>query len=286
MAKEKSGKRLSRSWYGDVLVVVILAFFGAFMALPMLYSILNAFKPLEEIFIFPPRFYVANPTMNNFSMLAKLTGNLWVPFSRYVFNSIFVSVFVTFLHVVIASMAAYVLEKHDFPGKKTIFQVVMIALLFTGGTLAIPQYIIMAKLGIINTYWAMILPPVAGALGLFLMKQFMVGVPNATLEAARIDGASEFRIFWQIVMPSVKPAWLTLAIFAFQGVWNAGGGNFIYSEALKPMPQALAQIQTGGIARMGVASAAALIMMVPPIVVFVITQSNVIQTMSHSGMKD
>lgn len=284
--KLRKNKRLSRSRIGDALVFLMLAFFGVFMALPIVYSVLNAFKPLEEIFIFPPRFYVSNPTLENFGMLSKLTENLWVPLSRYIFNSVFISLTATVLHVLCASMAAYTLEKSNFPGKDFFFWLITTALLFTGGTLGLPQYIVMAKLHMVNTYSALILPAIAGSLGMFLMKQFMVGIPNAMLEAARIDGAGEFRIFWRLVMPNVKPAWLTIAIFAFQGVWNAAAGNIVYSEELKTLPQILQQIQAGGIARMGVASAAALIIMLPPVIFFIFCQGSIMQTMSHSGMKD
>ena len=286
-------KKVSRSLGGDIAIIVMLVLVGAFMALPLYYTAIQALKPMNEIFIFPPRFYVVNPTLSNFRQIGELTQNLWVPFSRYVFNSVFVSVVVTVGHVILASMAAYPLEKHRFPGKKRIFDLVQLTLLFTGGTMAIPLYVVMANLGLINTYWALILPPVAGSLGLFLMKQFLVNFPDAILEAAKIDGASELYIFWRIVMPNVKPAWLTLSIFAFQGIWNAQSGNLIYSEQLKVLPTALAQIYAadattgiGNIARAGVQAAVALIMIVPPIVFFIFTQGNVLETMASSGMKD
>lgn len=286
-------KKVSRSLGGDIAITLMLVLVGAFMALPLYYTAIQAFKPMNEIFIFPPRFYVVNPTLSNFRQIGELTQNLWVPFSRYVFNSVFVSAVVTIGHVILASMAAYPLEKHRFPGKKKIFDLVQLTLLFTGGTMAIPLYVVMAKLGLINTYWALILPPVAGSLGLFLMKQFLVSFPDAILEAAKIDGASELYIFWRIVMPNVKPAWLTLSIFAFQGIWNAQSGNMIYSEQLKVLPTALAQIYAadattgiGNIARAGVQAAVALIMIVPPIVFFIFTQGNVLETMASSGMKD
>jgi len=285
-ANELHRKRVSRSWYGDFFVFLMLAGFGAFMVIPMIFLVINAFKPLEEIFIFPPRLYVVNPTLDNFKTMFRMASNLWVPFSRYIFNSVFVSITVTVLHIIFASMAAYPLAKHKFAGRDTIFQVIVLSLLFTSGTLALPQYIVMAKMGMINTYWALILPPVASSLGLFLMKQFMLSIPDSTLESARMDGANEFVIYWKIVMPMVKPAWLTLMIFAFQSIWNSTGGNFIYTESLKLLPTALQQITAGGIARQGVGAAAMLVMALPPIIVFTITQSNVIETMSHSGMKE
>ncbi len=284
--KYRKKRDLNRSKGGNVLVFLLLAILGAFMALPIIYSIVQAFKPMEEIFIFPPRFTVQNPTGKNFKLIGQLAGSLWVPFSRYLFNSIFVSFTGTFGNVLISSMAAYPLAKHDFPGKKMLFRLVTISLLFTGGVIELPRYIVMAKLHIINTYWALILPTIASSMGLFLMKQFMEQLNNSLLEAARIDGMNEFQIFIKIVMPLVKPAWLTQIIFAFQGVWSMTGGNYIYKENLKLFPTALAQIQSGGIARAGVAAAASLVMLIPPVIMFLITQSSIMETMAHAGIKE
>ena len=287
MGHKTKRKRVSRSWYGDLLVTLMLLLVGLFMVIPMVFSVSNAFKPLDELFIFPPKLFPRNPTIENFRILFQLTSSLWVPFSRYIFNSTFVSLVVTGTHILVASMAAYPLSKHHFPGKNVIFQIILLALLFNGTTLAIPQYIILAKLGMIDTYWAAVLPPIASSLGLFLMRQFMVQIVNdSVLESARIDGAGELTIYWKIVMPMVKPAWLTLLILAFQNIWNTTDANVIYSESLKMLPLALNQIQQGGIARTGVHGAAVLVMMIPPILTFIITQSNVIETMAHSGMKD
>ena len=187
--KEQKKKRINRSWYGDTTIFIVLALLGAFMALPLIYSIVQAFKPLEEIYLFPPRFFVNNPTLSNFTQLSQVANNLWVPFSRYLFNSLFVSIVVTVGHVIVASMCAYPLAKHKFPGRNSIFQIITMALVFSGGTLALPQYIVMAKLGMINTYWALILPGIATSLGLFLMRQFMLQIHDSLLESARIDGA-------------------------------------------------------------------------------------------------
>jgi ABC-type glycerol-3-phosphate transport system permease component len=279
-------KKVNRSAGGTVLIFIILGLFGAFMATPMIYAVVQAFKPPEEIFIFPPRFYVVSPTLKNFTMIGKLSNSLWVPFSRYLFNSVFVSIAGTAGNVLLASMAAYPLAKHDFPGRKMLFRLVTVALLFNGGVMSLAQYIIMARLGFINTYWALILPSAASTMGLFLMRQFMLQIQDALLEAARIDGAGEYRIFFTVVMPMVKPAWLTQILFAFQGIWGMTGGNFIYSENLKLFPTALDQIKSGGIARSGVGSAASLIMIIPPVIMFIITQSNIMETMAHSGIKE
>lgn len=286
MHRIKKTQRVNRSTGGNILVFIMLVVLGGFMLLPVLYTVVQAFKPMEELFIFPPRFTVQNPTLKNFKLIGQLVDNLWVPFSRYTFNSVFVSAAGTAGNVVIASMAAYPLAKNDFPGKKFLFKIVTVALLFSGGVLGLAQYIIMAKLHMINTYWALILPSVATPMGLFLMKQFMEGISTSLLEAARIDGMNEFQIYWSIVMPNVKPAWLTMIIFAFQGMWSMTGGNFIYKEELKMLPTALAQIQSGGIARAGVAAAANLLMFIPPVIMFLVTQSSIMETMAHAGIKE
>lgn len=282
----KKTKRVNRSTGGNVAVFLMLIILGSFMLLPVVYTVVQAFKPMEELFLFPPRFMVQNPTIKNFKLISQLIDNLWVPFSRYLFNSVFVSAVGTAGNVIIASMAAYPLAKNDFPGKKVLFKIVTVALLFSGGVLGLAQYIIMAKLHLINTYWALILPSVATPMGLFLMKQFMEGISTSLLEAARLDGMNEFQIYWHIVMPNVKPAWLTMIIFAFQGMWSMTGGNFIYKESLKMLPTALAQIQSGGIARAGVAAAANLLMFIPPVLMFLITQSSIMETMAHAGIKE
>ena len=286
MHRIKKTKRVNRSTGGNILVFIMLVVLGGFMLLPVLYTVVQAFKPMEELFIFPPRFTVQNPTLKTFKLIGQLVDNLWVPSSRYTFNSVFVSAAGTAGNVVIASMAAYPLAKNDFPGKKFLFKIVTVALLFSGGVLGLAQYIIMAKLHMINTYWALILPSVATPMGLFLMKQFMEGISTSLLEAARIDGMNEFQIYWSIVMPNVKPAWLTMIIFAFQGMWSMTGGNFIYKEELKMLPTALAQIQSGGIARAGVAAAANLLMFIPPVIMFLVTQSSIMETMAHAGIKE
>ncbi|WP_017473012.1 carbohydrate ABC transporter permease [Amphibacillus jilinensis] len=279
-------KRLNRSLPVSLMLFLFLALFGAFMALPLVYAVNNAFKPLDELFIFPPRFFVRNPTFDNFFDLVAVMGDSWVPLSRYFFNTIVITLFGTVGHIILASMAAYPLAKYKFPGSSAIFRVVVLSLMFSPHVTAIPNYMVMSRLGWIDTHLSLIVPAMAFPLGLFLMKQFMEQLPDAMLEAAKIDGASEYRIFWKIVMPNVKPAWLTLLILQFPVLWGTNGGDFVYSEELKTLNYALQQIILGGIARAGVGAAVALILMVVPITLFIISQSNVIQTMSSSGMKD
>lgn len=279
-------KRVNRSAWGTFSLFALLTVFGAFMVLPLVYAINNAFKPLDEIFIFPPTLFVRHPTMNNFVDLFNLLGNSWVPFSRYIFNTVFITGTGIVGHVLLASAAAYPLAKHHFPGKKILFTIVVLSLMFTPAVTAMPNYMIMSWLGLIDTYWAVIIPAFAYSLGLYLMKQFMEQIPDVLLEAAKIDGASEYRIFWSIVMPNVKPAWLTLIILLFQILWGSDGNGFIYSEQLKTLHYAASQVVAGGIARSGAAAAVALILMSVPITLFVFSQSRIIETMATSGMKD
>lgn len=188
-------------------------------------------------------------------------------------------------HIILASMAAYPLAKHDFLFKPFLFQTVVLSLMFTYQVTAIPNYLIMAKIGWVDTYAALIVPAWGMSLGLFLMRQFMVAmVPDELIEAARVDGASELTIFWRIVMPIVKPAWLTLMILSVQQLWRETGSRFIYSEELKTLPYALTQVIWGGIARAGVGAAVGLVLMIVPIVIFVINQARVVETMSTSGL--
>jgi ABC-type glycerol-3-phosphate transport system permease component len=279
-------QRVNRSFTGTVFLFALLAVVGAFMALPLVYAINAAFKPLDEIFLFPPTLFVRNPTIGNFVDLMSLLGQSWVPFTRYIFNTVFITGMGVVGHVLLASAAAYPLAKHRFPGKTLIFTIVVLSLMFAAQVTAIPNYMIMSWIGLIDTYWAVIVPAFAFPLGLYLMKQFMEQIPDALLESAKIDGANEYRVFWQIVMPNVKPAWLTLVILLFQLLWGTDGNGFIYSEQLKTLHYASNQIIFGGIARAGVGSAVALILMSVPIMLFIFSQSRIIETMTTSGMKD
>jgi ABC-type glycerol-3-phosphate transport system permease component len=279
-------RKPNRSRGGDIAIYVMLIIFGAFMALPLVYAINSAFKPLDEIFVYPPKFFVIHPTMDNFQDLFVIMGKSWVPFSRYIFNTVFITLAGTAGLLIIASMAAYVLAKYSFPGSKSFFNLVVVALMFSGYVLGIPNYLVMTKLHWVDTYLSVIVPAFAMPMGLFLMKQFMEGIPDSLIEAAKIDGAKEWTIFIQVVMPNVKPAWLTLIIFSVQNLWNTKASNYIYSEELKTLPYALQQIVSGGVSRAGVGSAVSLFMMVVPITIFVLSESNIIETMASSGLKD
>ena len=280
-------RSFNRSVGGDVGINVMLFIFGAFMFLPMVYAISQSLKPLDELWMFPPRFLVINPTFKNFGELFRLMSESWVPFSRYIFNTAFVSVAGTFGHLFLASMAAYAMTKVNFPGRKGMFKLVYYSLMFNSTVSALSNFIIMSSFGWIDTYWSLIIPSFGYTLGFYLMRQFMeTTVPDSVLESARLDGAKELTIYWKIVMPMVKPAWLTLIVYSFQGLWNSGTSIYIYSEQLKTFNYAIQQILAGGITRSGAAAASTVIMMIVPVTVFIITQSNIIETMASSGMKD
>ena len=285
MLNIKKKRKLNRSRFGDAALFILLLVFGMFSAYPLIMTVSNAFKSLDELFLFPPRLFPRNITFDNFRDLSELIGNSWIPFSRYFFNTILVTLTGTIGHVIIASMCAYPLAKYKFPGRNLIFTLVVYSLMFAPQVTATPNYIIISKIGLIDTPLAIILPAIASSLGLYLMKQFMQQIPDELIESAKIDGASEYRIFFQIVMPLVKPAWLTLVILLFQRLWTTDGGSFIFSEELKPVSYALRQIAQGSIERAGTIAAVSFIMMIVPVTFFILSQSRIVETFSHSGMK-
>ena len=276
----------NRSIAGDIGIYFLLLLMGAMMVFPLVFLVGSSLKPLDELFKFPPTVLPRNPTTDNFSDLMVTMGQGFVPFSRYLFNTFFITAVGTFGHLIIASMAAFVLAKYQFPGGRLFFGVVTTCLMFSGYVTGIPNYLIMSRLGMIDTHWALILPAFAAPIGLFLMKQFMESLPTALIEAAHIDGASEFRIFMSIVMPNVKPAWLTVIIFSVQNLWNTSASTVIYSESKKTLVYALQQVQAGGIARTGQGAAANVIIMAVPVLIFILSQSQILETMASSGIKD
>ena len=275
MAKLRTRKHkvvLARSRGGDAGITFVLTLLGIFMFLPMYYAVIQSLKPLDELWMFPPRFYVMKPTFKNFQDLFSLMSGNLVPFSRYIFNTIFTSVAGTVGHLFVASMAAYAMAKIKFPGGKVMFKTVRTSLMFHATVTSITCFMLMSAFRMIDTYWAIIVPAWGSTLGLYLMKQFMEGsVTDAVLESARLDGASELRTFWTIAMPMVKPGCASI---------------YIHSEQLKSLNYAISQITAGGIKRAGASAAATVFMMLVPITVFVVSQSNIIETMGSSGMKD
>lgn len=288
MAKHRSQyRKYTRSKAGTVMYFTILALAGTFSVLPLVYCVITSFKPLDELLIFPPQFFVRRPTFANYLALPSLLNKLRVPMPRYIFNSLFVALVSTCLHIIAASLAAFMFSKSKLKYKNVLFLFVQSMMLYSSYTLSVPQYLIFSKIGIIDTYWVYILPAIPSAMGCFLMKQFMdVGIPEALLEAARIDGAGVFKIYCSIVMPMVRPAWMTLFLFSFRDSWSIVPVGTIFSEELKTLPQVVSSITAGGIARTGSSMAVTVLLMIPPIIVFIFSQGSVMETMSNSGIKE
>ena len=275
---------LNRSKGGDAGITFLLFVLGIAMFLPMWYLLITAFKPLGERNITPPLLYVIKPTWQNFIDLFSNMNSTWVPISRYLFNTIIISVSATFGCLVLGSLTAYSLSKIKFPGRVAMFKMIQWSLMISSTITGITNFFIFVWLGWLNTYWISIIPVWASTLGLYLMKQFIdANVSDEMIEAARIDGAGELRIYWQIVMPLVKPAWLTLLVTTFQSVWNAGASGYVWSEQLKTFNSAISTIST---VSAGASSAGSVVMMSVPIIIFVINQSKIVETMGSSGMKD
>ena len=283
--KASSG-RAGKKHAGTVMIFIFLLVLGIFMILPVYLAVVMSLKPSQEWFIFPPKLYAMDPTLDNFRDMFRSADRLWVPFSRYVANSVLVTASVTLAQCFTASMAAFVLAKGKFRGSKFLNSVIVVSLLYQSNVIYIVQYMVISKLGMIDTYLALILPNIATPVGVFLMRQSISQIPDAVIEAAKVDGAGMFRICWEVVMPNQKPALMTLVIFAFQAAWNIQSNTYVFDESLKTLPTAGAQAAASGIARQGVAMAAAVFMLIPPVVVFMAAQKNVIETMAHSGIKD
>ena len=281
-----SNKQAGKKAGGTVFIFILLFVLGAFMILPIYLTLVMSVKPVEELFVFPPKLYTLNPTLDNFKDMFDTLNEMWVPFSRYVFNSVFVTAAVTVSQCVFSAMAAFVLAKYKFPGSRFLNSVIIIALLYQSNVIYIMQYIVMNKLHLINTYWALILPSVASPICVFLMRQSISQLPDSIIESAKVDGAGAFTICWKIVMPNQKPALMTLIIFAFQAAWNIQGGSFVYDESLKTLPTVVQQAAESGLARAGVAMASSVFMLLPPVIIFMAAQKYVIETMAHSGIKE
>lgn len=285
--KRAQYKRYTRSTAGSIFYFLILIFAGIFMVFPMVYCLITSIKPLDELLIFPPKFFVSRPTLQNYKALPALLSNLQIPISRYIFNSLFITLISTFLTIVAGSLAAFTFSKSKVRGVKVLFTIVQVMLLYSTVTLGVPQYLIFSKFKMIDTYWIYILPAIPSAVNCFLLKQFMdVSVPDTLLEAASIDGAGVMKTYWKIVMPVMKPAWMTVLLFSFQGMWSTVPQGTIFSEQLKTLPYVMSSVSAGGIARSGSSMAITVLLMLPPILVFLITQSNVMETMSSSGIKE
>lgn len=275
-----------RKDHGRVVILVFLTLAGLVSLLPLIYLVCTAFKPAEELFLYPPTFFVKNPTLQNFKDLTAITANSAVPFSRYLFNTILITVAYIFCLVLILTMACYPLSKHKFPGRNGLMTLVTTSLMFVAAAASIPSYLIITSLGIDNTYLVYIIPGLANTTCLFLMKQFLDTVPNDIFEAGKIDGASEWQLYTKIAIPLLKNAQATVIILTFGGIWadTATSTTYIYKEQLRTLGFFMNTIG-GGIARTGASAVSGLIMTLPSIIIFIIQQSRVMDTMAHSGIK-
>ncbi len=287
---KKISKKLKSIRFFDITNLAIVTIIALVSVMPVIFIINNAFKPLSELFKYPPTFFVRNPTWQNFEEFFYATGETTVPFSRYLFNSIFVTVVTVFLVVAISCTAAYAFAKIDFPGRDRIFNIIVLSRMFTPSAVMITKYLIVDKVGLINNYLGHILPQLALPVGVFLLKQFMEQVPDSLSEAARLDGASEFTVFWKIVMPAVLPAVGTVMIISFQNVWNdvTTSQYYMLDDSMKTLPyyiQTLTSSTGTTVARQGASAAAGLLLFLPNFIIFAVMQKSMLKTMVTSGIK-
>ena len=277
--------------FNVIMKYILVALCVLFTALPLIYVFSTAFKPLAELMVFPPQFFVRNPTLDNFSDLLVSFNSSSVPFTRYIFNSVFTAAVTVVCTVFISSMAAYGMVKLRPRGRNAIFLVILGALMFSTHVTQIPTYMVIEGMDLLNNYLALILPKIAVAYNFFLMKQFTEQIPDELLESARMDGAGEWTAFTRIVIPLLRPAWATLVVFTFTSNWNDYFSPLIFTtdEQMKTLPLALQTISGGvgsaALSRAGAAGAASLLMILPTIVIFMFMQSKVMETMAYSGIK-
>ena len=274
----------------QIFLLILLTLLSVFMLLPLVFIFNHAFKPLHELFLFPPTFFVKQGTWQNFIDLLNASQDTFLPVTRFILNSVIVTVLATVGMVILGALCAYPLSKHPFPGRKVIFGVILLSIMIAVETMGIPRYIVVKNLGIMNTYWGHVLPILALPVGVFLLKQFMDQVPNELMEAAKLDGASEWQIFMRIMIPIVTPAMATITILSFQTAWGNSETSalFMQNDAMKTLPfyvESLTSNLANSVARQGVAAAASLIMFIPNLIIFLLSQRKVIQTMAHSGIK-
>lgn len=274
----------------QLVTLCVLTVFCLFMMLPVFFIFSQAFKPINELFAYPPKFYVVHPTLFQFQQLLLQTQTAVVPFTRYIFNSVVTTGATVAGVVVVSTMAAYAFSKLKFPGSKGLNSLIVVSLMFAPESVGIPRYLIVTHTGIVNTYWAHILPLLAMPVGVFLLKQFVDQVPDALIEATKIDGGREFTVFFRIVMPLCLPATATVSILAFQASWGQmeTSNLFVTVEALKTLPYYVASLTNGtanSVAGTGIAAAAGLLVFVPNILFFMLAQRRIMATMAHSGIK-
>ena len=275
---------------GQIKLYLFVVPLALITGLPIVYIIFHAFKPMEELFAFPPKFITTNPTLDNFRQLFKASRAAGIPLSKYVFNSLLITTSVVFSSMILSSAAAYAMSKLKFKGRDFVFNLNQLAIMFVPVAVMIPRYLVVEFLGLTDTYWSQILPLIPLPVSVFLLKQFVDTVPDSLIEAAYMDGATELHVYFKIIIPMIKPALATAAILVFQQVWsNLEASNYYISdEGLKSLVfymNTLASANGNSVAGQGVQAAASLLMFLPNLILFCILQNKVMNTMAHSGIK-
>lgn len=274
---------------GQIKILLFLLPLTVFMALPIVFIVNHAFKPMEELFAFPPTFFVRHPTLDNFTRLVKFSRTSGVPLSRYLFNSLAVTVITVILSLLLTTLSAFALSKIRFRGREMMLKINQLAIMFVATAVLIPRYLVICGLGLIDTVWAHVLPLLAMPVALFLVKQFTDQVPDSLIEAAHLDGANDLQVYWNIVLPIIRPAIATAMVLVFQQVWTnmETSSYFTNDESMKTLTFYMNTLVNANntVAGQGVAAAASLIMFVPNLILFILCQSSVMNTMATSGIK-
>lgn len=274
---------------GQIKLIVAVSPLALLMLLPIIFIFCHAFKPMDELFAFPPRFFVQRPTLDNFRGLMKASQTSGIPMSRYVFNSLIVTATDVVMSMALSTSAGFALSKLKFKGKETLMEINNMALMFVPVAVMIPRYLVINTLGMTNNYLAHILPLLAMPVSLFLVKQFIDQIPNALIDAAYMDGATDFVVYRKIILPMIKPAIATSAILAFQQVWaNVESSNLYMNEdGLRTLAFYMNTLANANntVAGQGIAAAATLIMFIPNLIMFIFCQKSIMNTMANSGIK-
>lgn len=285
------GKKINPKKFepGQLKIILILLPLVIFMGMPIIFIINHAFKPMEELFAFPPTFFVKSPVMDNFSKLGDFFDTNGIPLARYIFNSILVTALTVGLSLLLTTMSAFALSKIKFKGRNLLGQINQIAIMFVSTAVLIPRYLVICQLHIIDNILAHILPLVAMPVALFLVKQFVDQVPDSLLEAAYMDGATDLDVYLKVILPMIKPAIATASILVFQQVWTnmETSSYFFNDDSQKTLTFAMNTLvnANNSVAGQGMGAAASLIMFLPNLILFIILQNKVMNTMASSGIK-
>lgn len=285
------GKKINPKKFemGQLKIILIILPLVIFMGLPIIFIINHAFKPMEELFAFPPTFFVKNPTLDNFTKLMKFSNSSGIPLSRYVFNSVVVTLITVGLALLLTTMSAFALAKIKFRGRNLLTQINQIAIMFVSTAVLIPRYLVICQLGLIDNLFAHVLPLVAMPVALFLVKQFVEQVPDSLLEAAYMDGATDLDVYIKVIIPMIRPAIATASILVFQQEWtNMETSSYFFSDdSMKTLTfymNTLVNVNNN-VAGQGMSAAASLVMFLPNLILFIILQNKVMNTMASSGIK-